>query len=235
MSFIEQKTKALEEPLRHRAVQAGIRTMTVVTEPGLRAEKKCLWHWKQERETKFPYTLWLSLRAVQERGVLIVFLFIPFLRRPSNSSTLIYLKVRIMLFCLKAKRKEYIWPLHFAPCFRETLASGSSPKSEEDPEVHPLSCPCLHRITAAHTSWRALWTQSELCTLLQLNSMYSLPNGNPRKLTLVDGPHECAQCEDREGSVAVICKQRHKAKAAFSWGCTGVRCSAPFTASFYSS
>lgn len=57
--------------------------------------------------------------------------------------------------------------------------------------------------------------------------MYSQPNRNTGKLTLVDRPHECAQCEDREGSVAVTCKRRHKAKAASSWGCTGVHCSAP--------
>lgn len=57
MPSVEQKTKALEKPLRHGAVQAGVRTVTVVTEPGLRVEKKCPWHWKQEREMKFPHTL----------------------------------------------------------------------------------------------------------------------------------------------------------------------------------
>lgn len=62
---------------------------------------------------------------------------------------------------------------------------------------------------------------------MQLNSVYSWPSRNTGKLTLVDGPHECAQCKDREESVAVTCKRRHKAKAASSWGCTGVHCSAP--------
>lgn len=54
--------------------------------------------------------------------------------------------------------------------------------------------------------------------------MYSLPNRNTGKLTLVDGPHECAQCEDGEGSTAVICRDT---RPKLSWGCTGVHCSAP--------
>lgn len=115
-----------------------------------------------------------------------------------NTDTLIYAKNKIIYFLshmasqiweniLTGKAKKRPYGRTLSHLFHGDLGLRLSLKPDEDPENAEAprpSCPkpCLCWVTATHTSWLLLWTQTELCTQLsQLNFNVFFAQQEPRK------------------------------------------------------